>query len=94
MKKTITFNAAVIAIAIFSGTASAYTDQQSEDILYGTGTVNASPHQAYVRVDSGPKGMEGYLLDNLHETEHVSNFEPYVQNDRDRDNRDDLLSNI
>ena len=82
MKKTLAFNAAVIAIAIFSASASADT------------RLHPSPQQAYVLVDSGPKGTEGNLLDNLHEIEHVSNFEPYVQTDSDRDDRDDLASNI
>lgn len=94
MKKTNTFSAAIITIALFSGAASAYTDQQSEDILYGKGTLAASPKSAYIRADTGPKDVRDYLLWNLHEIENVSNYTPYVHIENDRDNRDDLLFSI
>lgn len=94
MKKSTTLGAALFAAALFSGAASASTDQQSEDILYGSGEVNASQGAPYIRVDTGPKEINDYLLWNLHEIESVGNFEPYVQTEGDRDNRDDQIDSI
>lgn len=94
MKKITVLTTALITAALFTGVAGAATDQQSEDILYGNGTVKASPGEPYVRVDSGPKEMNDYLLWNLHEIENAGNFEPYVQTEGERDNRDDQINNI
>jgi len=98
MKNTIKISSALIAIALFSGSASANTDKQSEDIMYGSGAaVTASKAEAYVQVDSGAKETKGFLLWNLHETEDASRFAPYVQTGKERnnlDNRDDLINNV
>jgi len=97
MKKTINISTALITVALFSGSASAYTDKQAEDILHGNGAVTASQAEPYVQFDSGAKETEGYLLWNLHETENARSFTPYVQTDADRnnmDNRDDLINEV
>jgi len=97
MKKTITYTAALLSVALFSGTAAASSNvgqDQSEDILHGSGAVASSPSTPYVRVDSGPQGTETDLLSNLHEIERSSKFMPYVQTDGDMDNRDDLIDQV
>ena len=94
MKKTITYTAAILSIALFSGFANAANGEQDEDILHGSGAVASSPSTPYVRVDSGPKGTETDLLSNLHEIESSSKFTPYVQTGGDMDNRDNLIDQV
>jgi len=97
MNKTITYTAALLSVALFSGTAAASSNvgqDQSEDILHGSGAVAFSPSTPYVRVDSGPKGTETDLLSNLHEVESSSKFTPYVQTSGNMDNRDNLIDQI
>jgi len=94
MKKTITYTAALLSVALFSGFAGAANGEQDEDILHGSGKVTASPSTPYIRVDSGPKGTETDLLSNLHEVQHHHKVIPYVQTDGDMDNRDDLIDQV
>ena len=94
MKKTITYTAALLSVALFSGFASAASGEQDEDILYGSGKVASSPSTPYVQVNSGPKGTETDLLSNLHEVEQANKFTPYAQTGGDMDNRDDLIDQV
>ena len=94
MNKTITYTAAILAVSLFSGLASAASGEQDEDILHGSGAVAASPSTPYIQVNSGPKGTETDLLSNLHEVEQASKFTPYVQNGGDMDNRDNLIDQV
>ena len=94
MRKTITYTAALLSVALFSGFASAANGEQDEDILHGSGAVAASPSTPYIQVDSGPKGTETDLLSNLHEVQHPHKVTPYVQTDGDMDNRDDLIDQV
>ena len=94
MKKTITYTAAILSVALFSGFANAANGEQDEDILHGSGAVAASPGAPYIQVNSGPKGTETDLLSNLHEIERSSKFTPYVQTGGDMDNRDDLIDQV
>jgi len=97
MKKTITYTAAFLSVALFSGFANASSNvgqDQSEDILHGSGKVASIPSTPYVQVNSGPKGTETDLLSNLHEVEQSSKFVPYVQTEGDRDNRDNLIDQV
>ncbi|MCB1851976.1 MAG: hypothetical protein KDI83_14565 [Gammaproteobacteria bacterium] len=94
MNKRTNVTAAFIGIAIFSGSVAAHTDKQSEDILHGPGKVESSRFTPYVHNDTAPKEARDYLFWNLHQIEHAGSFTPYVRVDNDRDNREDLLSNI
>ena len=94
MKKTITYTAALLSVALFSGFANAASGELDEDILHGSGAVASSPSTPYIQVDSGPKGTETDLLSNLHEVESSSKFVPYVQTEGDRDNRGDLIDQV
>jgi len=94
MKKTITYTAALLSVALFSGFASAASGEQDQDILHESGKVVSIPGTPYVRVDSGPRGTESDLLSNLHEVESSSRFIPYVQIEGDRDDRDNLIDQI
>lgn len=93
MKKSNLISTAVIALAIFSGAVSANTDKLAEDIVFGSGTLIASPHKPYVRTDIGQKGWEDSVLLDVHQSESVR-FESYVRTESEMDNRDDLISNI
>ena len=93
MKKTINYTAALITVALFSGTAVA-NQQQAEDILHGNGAVTASSFSPYIQVDQGPRGTEGDLLSNLHEVAPSAVFIPYVRVESNQDNRDDLLNQV
>ena len=94
MKKTITYTAAILSIALFSGFASAASGEQNEDILNGNGAVVSSPSTPYIQVNTGPKGTETDLLSNLHEVQHSHKVTPYVQTDGDMDNHDDLIDQV
>ena len=94
MKKTITYTAAILSVALFSGFASAANGEQDEDILHGNGAVAARPGAPYIRVNSGPKGTETDLLSNLHEVQHSHKVIPYVQTGGDMDNRDNLIDQV
>jgi len=94
MNKTITYTAALLSVALFSGFASAASGELDEDILHGNGAVVATPSTPYVQVNSGPKGTETDLLSNLHEVESSSKFTPYVQTGGDMDNRDNLIDQV
>jgi len=85
MNKTITYTAALLSVALFSGFASAASGELD---------VVATPSTPYVQVNSGPKGTETDLLSNLHEVESSSKFTPYVQTGGDMDNRDNLIDQV
>jgi len=94
MNKTITYTAALLSVALFSGFANAANGEQNDDILHGSGAVAASPSTPYIQVDSGPKGTETDLLSNLQEIQHSHTVTPYVQTGGDMDNRDDLIDQV
>ena len=94
MNKTITYTAAILSVALFSGFASAASGEQDEDILHGSGAVVSRPGTPYIQVDSGPKGTETDLLSNLHEVQHSHTVTPYVQTDGDMDDRDNLINQV
>ena len=92
MKKT-TYTAVIIATALFSGAAFAEMDNV-DDIIYGTGSITASPSTPYVFVHTGPANQDSDLLYNQ---EHIRSSSPSVPFDRlneDRDNRDNLIDII
>ena len=91
MKKT-TYTAAIIAAALFSGASFAETDNV-DDVVYGTGSVSASPSTPYIWVNSGPQGIEDDILYGKEELES-SDFRPYERVSEDRDNRDNLLEKV
>ena len=88
--KKITYTAAILTAALFSGASFAQADNE-EDILTGNGAVSASPGVPYVRVDTGPKGIEDDLLSNLDEIRSTGKISPFERVSNDRDNRDDLI---
>ena len=91
MKKT-TYTAAIIDAALFSGASFAETDNV-DDVVYGTGSVSASPSTPYVWVNSGPQGIEDDVIYGKKEI-GTSEFSPYERVSEDRDNRDNLLDSI
>jgi hypothetical protein len=91
MKKT-TYTAAILVAALFSGAAFAEVDNR-DDIIYGTGTVTASPSAPYVFVNSGPQGIEDDIFYGKEEI-GSSEISPYERVSEDRDNRDNLIDKI
>ena len=92
MNKTFTATTALIAVLLFSGTAAATPDQET-DLLYGNGTVESSAATPYVWSNSGPIGTETDLLSNLDE---VGPIHDVATGERvvvigEQDNTDDLI---
>ena len=92
MNKTI-YTAAILSAALFSAASFAGVDND-EDVLYGNGSLSASPATPYVRVDSGPQGTESDLLSNLDEIESQGVISPYQRVSDDRDNRGNLTDRV
>ena len=92
MKKT-TYTAAILATAMFSGTAFAEMDNV-DDIKYGTGSVNASPSAPYEFVKMGPSDKDSDLLYNQKQIRSSSKSVPFDRLSEDRDNRDNLIDMI
>ena len=88
-----TYTAAILSVALSSGAAFAEVDN-SDDIIYGTGTVTTSVGSPYVRVDSGPVDQDSDLLYNLEQIKSSSESVPFDKLSEDRDNRDSLRDNI
>ena len=88
MNKT-TYTAAIIAAALFSGSALAETDIVG-DVLHGNGTVSTSSSTPYVVVHSRPQGTESEILCGRKEI-GSSAFNPYERVRDDRDYRTYLL---
>ena len=86
----ITYTAAILSAALFSGAAFAEFDNE-EDILTGNGSVSASARSPFVRFHSGPRGIENDLLHNLDEINPSGEISPFERISNDRDNRDDLI---
>ncbi len=91
MKKT-AYTAAILAAALFSGASFAEMDNV-DDVIYGTGSVSASPSTPYVFVNSGPQGIEDDVLYGKNEI-GTSDFIPYERVSEDRDNRDNLIDKV
>ena len=91
MRKT-TYTAATLAAVLFSGASFAEMDNV-DDVVYGTGSVSASPSSPYVWVNSGPQGIEDDVIYGKKEI-GSSDFSPYERVSEDRDNRDNLLDSI
>ena len=90
--KKITYTAAIIATALFSGASFAEMDNV-DDILTGNGKVSASPTMPYVWVNSGPQGIEDDVIYGKEEL-NASESVPFDRLSEDRDNRDNLLDSI
>jgi len=90
--KNITYTAAIVAAAMFSGAAFAEMDNV-DDILTGNGSVSASPGTPYVWVNSGPRGIEDDVIYGKKEI-GSSDFSPYERVSEDRDNRDNLIDKV
>ena len=83
MKKT-TYAAAILAAALFSSASFAEMDNV-DDIIYGTGSVSASPSTPYVWGNFGPQGIEDDVLYGKRKI-GTSEFRPYECVSEDRDN--------
>jgi len=92
--KTTSYTTAIIAALMCSGVATAASGEQVEDILHGNGSVTESPYTPYIQAYHGPQDIEGDTLNNLHDLKNASRFVPYVRVDDDRDNSQDMLSNL
>ena len=92
--KTTTYVVATIAALMCSGVATAANGEQTEDILHGNGAVTASPYVPYVQAYRGPQDIEEDTLSDLEELKDASGFVPYVRVYDDRDNSEDMLSNL
>jgi hypothetical protein len=91
MNKTITTTAALIAVLLFSGTAAATPDQET-DLLYGNGTVESSIATPYVWASRGANGTETDLLWNLDQVKPTNDVTSGERIVGQQDNVDDLLS--
>jgi hypothetical protein len=92
MNKTITYTAALISVLLFSATAAATPDQET-DLLYGNGTVESSVGSPYVWSNSGPIGTETDLLSHLDEVKptHDATTGERIVVIGEQDNSDDLI---
>ncbi len=90
MNKTFTATTTLIAVLLFSGTAAATPDQET-DLLYGNGVVESGTVTPYVWTSRGANGTETDLLSNLDQarpTNEVTSGERIVGQ---QDNVDDLF---
>ena len=92
MKKT-TYTAAILATALFSSASFAEMDNV-DDVVYGTGSVSASPSTPYVWVISGPVDQDSDLLYNQEKIRSSSESVPFDRLSEDRDNRDNLIDKV
>ena len=92
MKKT-TYITAILAAALFSGAAFAEMDNV-DDVIYGTGSVSASPSTPYVWVNTGSQDQDSDLLSNLEQIKSSSPSVPFNRLTEDRDNRDNLIDKV
>ena len=95
MKKT-SMLITVSAAAIFSGSAIAgtFTDNQSEDIVYGEGVMNSSTYQPYIAGTDDQRGMDEYIMYDTQKLTPLRAHEPFERKRDDRDNSGNLFDNV
>ena len=80
------------AAALFSTAGYAGVDD-NQDLLYGNVVLASSGSSMYVMKHNGPKGIEQDLIYGSVNI-GTSDSQPYKRSVDDRDNRDDMLSNV
>ena len=91
MKKT-HYLISITAAALFSTAGYAGVDD-NQDLMYGNVDIASSDSSPYVMKHNGPKGTEQDLIYGSVNI-GTSDSQPYERSVDDRDNRDDVLSNV